>query len=175
MNDLAASFKPHPKAAPKPRKQPRRTNLETSAAWYMNVIHKRDAALWTAEDYPAVVGTEPLQLQAHHIVPRQQCRKHGAPEWDTRNGMPVTKRRHERHHSRVEPIHRTELPDEVFLFLADYPALQPWFDRTYPSAPQSGAKETSLPVADVTLHTPQGRAGIARPAKTAETRGGRRR
>lgn len=139
IGDLARDVTPLPKPTRKPAKPPRRTNLETSGAWYQNVIHKKDAALWSSEDYPLLVeGETPLHmrpsgvLQAHHIVPRQQCRKHGAPEWDARNGVPITKRRHERHHSRIEPIHRSELPLEVFEFLAEFPALWPCFDRTYP-------------------------------------------
>lgn len=130
---------PRPKPVAKRRPKPRRTDLESSAAWHKNVLHKRDAALWAAEDYGLLVdGDKPLHLrpqphlQAHHIIPRQQCRKHGVPEWDSRNGVPVTKRRHERHHSRVEPIHRSELPDEVYDFLAEFPVLWRYFDRMYP-------------------------------------------
>lgn len=120
------------------RPKPRRTDLESSAAWHAAVLHKRDAALWSAEDYPLLVeGDKPLHLrpkphlQAHHIVTQQECRKHNVPLWDSRNGVPVTVRRHERHHTRVEPIHRSELPDEIYSFLADYPVLWTYFNRVY--------------------------------------------
>ena len=132
-----------PESTRKPARRPaaqRRTDLASAAAWHAAVIHKRDAALWTAEDYPMLVnGEKPIHLrpasglQAHHIISRQECRKHGVPEWDARNGVPVTKRRHERHHSRVEPITRCELPDEIYSFLADYPVLWRYFNRMYPA------------------------------------------
>lgn len=143
------------KAAPKRRK----VDLETSAAWHQAVLHKRDAALWAAqerEEYELVAGpglplftdadgavlidTGPLHknprpyLVGHHIILQQHCRRHDVPLWDVRNGVPLTKRRHEGHHSRHEPIQRAELPDEIYEFLDDYPMLRRYFDKTYPEA-----------------------------------------
>lgn len=104
------------------------------AAWHAAVLAKRNSMIWTAEDYPVIAGGGRPRVHAHHILSKGECRKHGAPEWDPRNGMPVSERRHARHHSRLEPITRDELPDEIHAFLADHPALMPYFDRTYPEA-----------------------------------------
>jgi hypothetical protein len=117
----------------KPVRKEARSPNEERAAWFAAVSAKRLSAIWTAEDYPQVAAGERLQFHCHHPIPRQQCRKHGAPEWDRRNGIPVTARRHSRHHARIEPILRSELPDEIYSFLADYPALVPYFERIYPA------------------------------------------
>lgn len=142
MNDLARSDvtpipKPEKTVKLAPRDKPvRKTATGTKderAAWFAAVSAKRLSAIWTAEDYPQVAAGDKLRFELHHPIPRQQCRKHGAPEWDRRNGVPVTARRHSRHHARIEPIQRSELPDEIYSFLADYPALVPYFDKTYPA------------------------------------------
>lgn len=118
---------------PAKRESEPKTVSEERAAWYAAVTAKRLSAIWTAEDYPAIAAGEKVKFHAHHIVSQQQLRKQGLSPWgDARNGVLVTARRHERHHARVEPIHRSELPDEIYAFLTDYPKLQPWFDKTYP-------------------------------------------
>lgn len=124
VRDAKASLKTKPK---------RRTEAQVldAKAWRGAVLSKRTAVLWTAEDYPVIAEGKMPRLHPHHIVTRAECKKHGVTEWDVRNGVPVSERRHARHHSRHEPIHLSELPDEVYGFLADYPALKPYFDRTY--------------------------------------------
>lgn len=143
MGDLARAqvvpdFKPErtKKIAvrPKPVKRevtPMSVKVER-AAWYAAVTKKRLSTVWTAEDYPAICAGEKVELHCHHAISRQECRKHGAPEWDQRNGFPVTKRRHERHHSRIEPLLRGDLPDEVFAFVEEHPKLRRYLDKTYP-------------------------------------------
>lgn len=103
------------------------------AAWHAAVMSRTTAMLWTDEDWDVIAKGGTIKSHGHHIITRGECRKHGAPEWDARNGVPVSERRHARHHSRIEPIDRSELPDEVYGFLADYPALVPYFERMYES------------------------------------------
>lgn len=134
---------------PKPASTRKEKRTDESHAWAYAPFAQLPTVLGVPDEQPT--GTDALgdyiEFVHHHPIPRQICRKHGTPEWDTRNRQLVTKRRHERHHSRHEPIRRDELPATVFLFLADYPALWPYFDRTYPTAPQRGAisSESSVP------------------------------
>jgi len=128
-------------ARPKTAKPKSTVPADESKAWYAAVMHKRQSLIWTGDEYDQIAAGDAVRSQGHHIVSRQECRKHGAPEWDARNGVPVTKRRHERHHSRVEPIHRSELPEEIFAFLTDYPRLWPYFTRTYPEATSANVAE----------------------------------
>lgn len=127
---MVRDAKPSLKTRPK-----RRTEAVAldAKAWRVAVLSKRNSVIWTAEDYPVIAEGKFPRLHPHHIVSAQECRKHGAPEYDVRNGVPISERRHARHHarSRIEPIHRSELPDEVYGFLADYPALVPYFERMY--------------------------------------------
>ncbi len=116
------------RARPKPRTD---AQVADSVLWAAAVSRKRTSTLWAAEDYDVIAADGSPRVHLHHIVSRQECRKHGVPEWDPRNGVPVSERRHARHHSRVEPLHRAELPDEIYAFLAEYPALQPYFNRMY--------------------------------------------
>lgn len=102
------------------------------ATWYVAVRAKYLSTIWTADDYAVIAdGGRPV-VHCHHIVSQQELRKHGLSPWaDPRNGVPVSERRHARSHSRLEPIRRDELPDEAFAFIADHPALRPYFDRVY--------------------------------------------
>lgn len=141
MNDLARTdVTPFPKPTKAVRDRlPLRAKPKAAAAsvkderaaWYAAVMGKRNSVIWTAEDYPVIAAGNKPPIQAHHVVPRSICRKHGAPEWDARNGMAVSTRRHARHHSRHEPITLGELPDEVHAFIADHPDLLPYLERTY--------------------------------------------
>lgn len=72
-----------------------------------------------------------LSPQRHHPVPRSICRKNGAPEWDPRNRVLVTRRRHERHHSGHETLHASELPPSVREFATEF-GLLPWCERHIP-------------------------------------------
>lgn len=125
---MVRDAKPSLKTRPK-----RRTEgaVLDAKAWRVAVLSKRNSVIWTAEDYEVIASGAMPRLHAHHIVTKGECKKHGAPEFDRRNGVPVSERRHARHHSRHEPIHRSELPDEIYGFLTDYPALKTYFDRTY--------------------------------------------
>lgn len=49
---------------------------------------------------------------------------------DPRNGVPLTNREHDRHHSRSEPLGLSVLPESVFVF-ADELGLGWWLLRTY--------------------------------------------
>lgn len=95
--------------------------------WYVHAVRDGGEPLRSVLDRPG-----PHAFEAHHIVPRQVCRRHGVPEWDVRNAMLVTVTRHRRHHSRHEPILRSELPERVFDFAAAY-NLTHWLDRHYPA------------------------------------------
>jgi hypothetical protein len=76
---------------------------------------------------------------AHHVVYQQKLRRHAKEIdvdplmllWDPRNGMSLTLREHERHHSGVRPILLSELPDDVWRFAADY-RLESYLERRYP-------------------------------------------
>lgn len=121
---LPLRVKPKPAAAGSVR--------EAQAAWYAAVMSKRNSVVWTAEDYPVIAAGATPKLHAHHAISAQELRKHGLGPWDDpRNGFPVSARRHERHHSRVEPLSRAELPDEVYAYVAEHPELKPYFERTY--------------------------------------------
>lgn len=123
---LAVRPKPVKKAA-----EPK-TVKEQRAAWYAAVMAKKLSVIYTADEYSQIVAGEKVQLHAHHICSQQLLRRHGIDPWaDPRNGCPVTKRRHERHHNRTEPIQRSELPLEFWAFLAEYPKLAPAFNKTY--------------------------------------------
>ena len=121
------------------RKAPR-TQLEQTASerWIAEV--KRQPVLISA--------TQPsggfMQTVGHHIIPRQTLEswldeilepvtpdRRAAIIWDVRNGLHVSKRRHERHHSGHEPIPRLALPDAVFEF-ADEFGFDWYLDRHYP-------------------------------------------
>lgn len=130
--------KPSLKTNPKRRTE---TQVLDAKGWRVAVLSKRNSVIWTAEDYPVIASGAMPRLHAHHICSAQECRKHGAPVYDARNGVPVSERRHARHHSRIEPLDRSELPDEVYGFLTDYPALKPSFERVYPE-PITGATQS---------------------------------
>lgn len=123
-----ALAKKQPTVTLKPKRR-KRTDPAVTEAWYVAVLAKTPVLFASTETASA---SAVLARQCHHIVNRQACRKHGAPEWDARNGVPVSKRRHERHHSRVEPIRRNELPGEVFEFAEEH-GLGAWLDRMYPA------------------------------------------
>lgn len=86
-------------------------------------------------------GADPgWPVDPHHIIKAQQLRRHAADAgieesvlvYDPRVGMPVTRARHERHHSRFEPILRSDLPAAVFEFAAEHDLM--WMlDRDYPA------------------------------------------
>lgn len=124
----------------KPKSARSQSEAEQSRAWHAAVLAKRNSVIWTAEDYPVIAAGGKPPVVAHHVVSQQCLRKHGiAPFADARNGVPLSKRRHERHHSRIEPLRLDELPDEIHGFLTDHPKLLPWFERTYkPVSPPVG-------------------------------------
>lgn len=129
-------------------KQPLRTTPKPPASaslgaertlWYAAVMGKRNSVIWTAEDYPVIAAGGMPKRVAHHAISQQELRKHGIdPFADPRNGVPLSQRRHERHHSRVEPLRLDELPDEIHAFVADHPALLPYLERVYPVSPPVG-------------------------------------
>lgn len=82
-------------------------------------------------------------LQAHHILTQQQLRKHGLKHllWDTRNGLPLCDRAHDRHHSAHERIPRDLLPAGALQF-AEEVGLMHLIERYYPlRTPLSGVAE----------------------------------
>ena len=83
---------------------------EESLAWKLAVLHK---------GLCVVTGNRPEQ--SHHVVTRQKLRKIGREDawWDARNGVPVTTRAHQRHHSRHAPIPLSSLPPEALEFAAE--------------------------------------------------------
>lgn len=79
---------------------------------------------------------------AHHCITRQQLRRelpadvYKAAIRDPRNGVPLTNREHERHHSRMAVIPADRLPGSVWEFAADLDRaygtrLTVWLERTY--------------------------------------------
>jgi hypothetical protein len=76
----------------------------------------------------------PAGVDGHHAIPGRLLRALGLHDYlsDTRNRVPLTRRRHERHESRVEPLTREELPDSVWEF-ADELGLRWYLEKHYPS------------------------------------------
>lgn len=56
--------------------------------------------------------------QLHHAIYAQEARRYGA-ERDPRNLVPVTRRCHEKHHTRTRPFDLSMLPDSVYEFAAE--------------------------------------------------------
>lgn len=117
------------------RKPKRRTVLEADAQkeFRRSVLASRPALRCSS------AHDDGWPIDPHHAIPEQRLRRHartlGVPEYvlayDPRIGLPVTRRRHERHHSGIEPICRDELPREVFAFAHKW-ALTHVLDRIYP-------------------------------------------
>ncbi len=70
---------------------------------------------------------------AHHIIPQQSLkwRNLHAHLWDARNGIPLSRRVHERHTTAVERIRRDQLPEAAHEFAAEL-GLEHLIDRYYP-------------------------------------------
>lgn len=112
----------------------RRTTLEAEAQkeFRRAVLASRPPLRSSAQD-------DGWPVNPHHAIPEQRLRRHardlGVAEYrlayDPRVGLPVTRRRHERHHSGVEPIRRDELPRSVIAFCHEW-SLTHVLDRIYP-------------------------------------------
>jgi hypothetical protein len=120
------------------RKAKRRTpeEIAESLAWHMEVMRQTGDILTAGDTYPLV-------LHAHHIIPQQTLRRRareigvreGELLWDARNGVPMSPRRHERHHTGLEPLRWDELPERrryyAQMFAVSY-GLEPWLERHMP-------------------------------------------
>ncbi len=76
----------------------------------------------------------PFGHQDHHVIPRMKLRQAHVPRelWDDpRNIMRISYDKHRRHHSRHEPLLRSDLPDGIEEF-AEEVGLGWWLDRHYP-------------------------------------------
>ena len=84
------------------------------------------------------VVTGQRAVQAHHAIPVQTLVQRGLAQHagDPRNGVPVSKRVHERHEQAVERILVACLPQSVFEFAADH-GLEWYLERQqiYPRVP----------------------------------------
>lgn len=58
-------------------------------------------------------------VHLHHIVTRQELRRHGGDPKDERGLLPLCVRHHERHHSRFAPLPLWVLPDAAFEFAVE--------------------------------------------------------
>jgi 5-methylcytosine-specific restriction endonuclease McrA len=69
------------------------------------------------------LGNALCPIEAHHVLEKSGLRRAGhGPEvvWDLRNGMPLCRRCHERHTSRVEPVRRRRVPRSAWRFAAQH-------------------------------------------------------
>lgn len=79
--------------------------------------------------------------QAHHVIPQQTLRRRARDLgvdanlllWDRRNGVELTRRRHERHHSGHEPLTGADVPASVFEFAEQF-GLGWWLEKHLPEA-----------------------------------------
>lgn len=92
-----------------------------AAAWW-------DAAMKSTEGRCVVTGRYAEEI--HHAIPRQSLRHRGLDIWDPRNGVPVTRRTHERHTTAVERIPRECLPASVEEYASEI-GLTHLLDRYY--------------------------------------------
>lgn len=126
----------------KRRRKAKRTRIEQTASerWIAEV--KRQPVLISAtQPSEFLMGWHTV---GHHIIPQQTLNdwldeileplstdERAAILWDVRNGLHVSNRRHQRHHSGHEPIPRSALPAGVFEF-ADEFGFDWYLDRHYP-------------------------------------------
>lgn len=126
------------------RRASRRTPEQVAAAmaWHRETLAQPEV-ICTAEDETLSWTTRRALAQAHHVIPQQTLRRKArdlgldedALVWDARVGVRLSKRRHERHHSAVEPLRWNELPADRQYFLKMFAikyGLEDWLARHVP-------------------------------------------
>ena len=104
----------------------RASEREQARAW-------RDAVMRSTGGLSIISGL-PAE-EAHHVIPKGVLRRRGlsAHVWDARNGVPLTRREHERHTTRVEPLLLSILPAAAFDFATQH-GLEWHVKKHYPTA-----------------------------------------
>ena len=99
---------------------------ERARAW-------RDAVMRSTGGLSVVSGE--TAHECHHVIAKGFLRQRGLSEhvWDARNGVPLTRREHARHTSRLESIPLGCLPEQVFDFAAAH-GLEWYLEKNYATA-----------------------------------------
>jgi hypothetical protein len=114
------------KRTPLKRSRPRRNGDKVAAQkWWDAVQAKTGGRCWVN---PNVAASD-----SHHVIEKQTLKRRNLDHavWDPRNGIPLSRRVHERHSTAVERIPRSVLPAEAFEFAAEF-GLMDVLERRYP-------------------------------------------
>lgn len=126
------------------RRASRRTPEQVAAAmaWHRETL-AQPVTICADDDDTLAIAVRRYDVQAHHVIPQQTLRRKArdlgldedALVWDARVGVPLSRHRHERHHSAVEPLRWDELPADrqyfVKMFAIRY-GLEGWLARHVP-------------------------------------------
>lgn len=86
---------------------------------------------WCAADDCLNQPTDP-----HHVVYAQHLRRHGLPQWDVRDGLPLCRPCHEAHHNGSKRLPLTALTDSNLEFAFEQLGAYAWdyLNRRYTGA-----------------------------------------